>query len=189
MQATINDRASMSATMNGRARMSASPSTGVSGTTDYEVLTNKPSINGHELTGNQIGHDLGLANLSDIPVYNLIKTNLWSYATDNNNNIAWSTGTYYLHDNINNYDMIVIELASYTGDMSQGNPWNGSGFITLYPHILNNAYYSNRVNICTFSSRSTNFEIKDDYISKRIDNEGGTNGIVNVWGVKLGAIV
>lgn len=121
--------------------------------------------------------------------YNLIKTNLWNYKTDNNNNIALSTGTYYLHDNINNYDMIVIELASHIGDMTPGSAWNGSAFITLYPYMLNNAYYPNRVNISTFDTRSSNYEIKDNYITKRIDNESNINGLINVWGVKLGAIV
>lgn len=32
------------------------------GTDDYEVLTNKPQINGHELSGDQSGSDLGLQN-------------------------------------------------------------------------------------------------------------------------------
>ena len=40
---------------------------GSGGTPDYPDLTNKPSINGHTLLGNQTGADLGLANSSDIP--------------------------------------------------------------------------------------------------------------------------
>ena len=40
---------------------------GSGGTSDYTDLTNKPSINGHTLSGNQTGADLGLANSSDIP--------------------------------------------------------------------------------------------------------------------------
>ena len=40
---------------------------GGGGTSDYPDLTNKPSINGHTLLGNQTGADLGLANSSDIP--------------------------------------------------------------------------------------------------------------------------
>ena len=34
--------------------------------TDYNDLDNKPEINGHILVGNQSGHDLGLADLTDI---------------------------------------------------------------------------------------------------------------------------
>jgi hypothetical protein len=40
---------------------------GSGGTSDYTDLTNKPSINGHTLSGNQTGADLGLASNSDIP--------------------------------------------------------------------------------------------------------------------------
>lgn len=40
---------------------------GGGGTSDYADLTNKPQINGHELSGNQTGADLGLASSSDIP--------------------------------------------------------------------------------------------------------------------------
>lgn len=40
---------------------------GGGGTSDYPDLTNKPSINGHTLLGNQTGSDLGLASSSDIP--------------------------------------------------------------------------------------------------------------------------
>lgn len=39
---------------------------GSGGTSDYTELTNKPQINGHELTGNQDGNALGLANESEI---------------------------------------------------------------------------------------------------------------------------
>ena len=35
-----------------------------SGTDDYEDLENKPQINGHEVSGNQTGDDLGLMDQS-----------------------------------------------------------------------------------------------------------------------------
>lgn len=40
---------------------------GSGGTTDYNQLSNRPSINGHTLTGNQTAQQLGLATPSDIP--------------------------------------------------------------------------------------------------------------------------
>ena len=40
---------------------------GVPGTTDYADLSNKPSINGHTLTGDQAAAELGLATPADIP--------------------------------------------------------------------------------------------------------------------------
>lgn len=55
---------------------------GGGGTSDYADLTNKPQINGHTLSGNQTGADLGLANSSDIPTvdqtYNATSSNAQS---------------------------------------------------------------------------------------------------------------
>lgn len=55
---------------------------GSGGTSDYPDLTNKPSINGHTLLGNQTGSDLGLASSSDIPTvdqtYNATSSNAQS---------------------------------------------------------------------------------------------------------------
>ena len=48
---------------------------GTGGTSDYTDLTNKPQINGHELTGNQDGNALGLANQSDLANYVDLTTN------------------------------------------------------------------------------------------------------------------
>lgn len=42
--------------------------TGGGGTTDYNVLENKPSINGNTLSGNKTASDLGLASGSDLEV-------------------------------------------------------------------------------------------------------------------------
>lgn len=37
---------------------------GGSGTSDYDDLTNKPQINGHELMGNQTSADLGISSIA-----------------------------------------------------------------------------------------------------------------------------
>ena len=37
------------------------------GTSDYERLHNKPSINGHELVGNSSLEDIGIPDLSNVP--------------------------------------------------------------------------------------------------------------------------
>lgn len=47
--------------------------TGESGASDYEVLTNKPSINGHELIGNKTAEELGIT--SPEPLYVYCRTN------------------------------------------------------------------------------------------------------------------
>lgn len=42
---------------------------GGGGTDSYNDLSNKPQINGHTLTGNKTGSDLGLASTSDLSAY------------------------------------------------------------------------------------------------------------------------
>ena len=46
-----------------------------SGTSNYNLLSNKPQINAVTLQGNKGGHDLSLANLSDISVDEALTTN------------------------------------------------------------------------------------------------------------------
>ena len=43
--------------------------TGESGASDYEALTNKPSINGHELVGNKTAEELGITSPEPLYVY------------------------------------------------------------------------------------------------------------------------
>lgn len=43
--------------------------TGEGGTSNYEVLTNKPSINGHELIGNKTAEELGITSPEPLYVY------------------------------------------------------------------------------------------------------------------------
>ena len=45
------------------------------GTSNYNLLSNKPQINAVTLQGNKGGHDLSLANLSDISVDEALTTN------------------------------------------------------------------------------------------------------------------
>lgn len=47
---------------------------GGGGVTDYDELTNRPSINTHVITGSKTGHDYDLANLEDILIKELNPT-------------------------------------------------------------------------------------------------------------------
>lgn len=66
--------------LNGDER-SAWPSGGSSGTSNYNNLTNKPSINGNVLTGNKASADLGLASKSHSHSNYLTSSSLTNYAT------------------------------------------------------------------------------------------------------------
>lgn len=65
---------------------------GGGGTTDYSNLTNKPSINDVELSGNKTASDLGLADTNDIPSKLSDLTNDTGFITNTVNNLI----NYYL---------------------------------------------------------------------------------------------
>ena len=168
-----------------RVVMSAQQTAGAGGTSNYEELENLPSINNVELKGNKSGHDLGLANLSDIPiipptpVYRIIKTNLWENTETGNPN------TIELNDSIYNYDFILFDVyrTSY-------NQYHMPAFIysieQLTQIIANNqsmffmGWSSNNEFVC--------YKFTDDENLYK-NEEGGYMKILNIYGIKLGAIV
>lgn len=70
------------------------------GTSDYELLENKPQINGHELIDNQTAHELGLASTQDVSDIEsdiaLLSQKLpKNYSTnEQNTGIKWIDGKY-----------------------------------------------------------------------------------------------
>lgn len=169
----------MQATINDRVRMSASLTTGVGGTTDYEVLINKPSINGHELTGNKTGHELDLANLSDIPSYNIVKQKLFeNNGTSNPNNIV-------LSQSVNDYDFILFDIyrTSY-------NQYHMPAFI--YSKEQLNAIINNNQSLFFMGWASNNefvcYKFTDSNNLYK-NEEGGYMLILAIYGIRLGAIV
>lgn len=90
---------------------------GSGGTSDYPDLTNKPSINGHTLLGNQTGADLGLASSSDIPTvdqtYNATSTHAQSGTA-----VADALTDYYNKEEI---DAQEKNLVSYGGAVTFAN--------------------------------------------------------------------
>lgn len=65
LRGSLTPHATMRGVLGGREQLRGGLGVG-GGTTDYEELENKPAINGVELIGDQSGHDLGLALLTDI---------------------------------------------------------------------------------------------------------------------------
>ncbi len=86
--------------LSSRGQLSGGLTAGAGGTSDYELLENKPQINGRELIDNQTGHDLGLANLTDVSdlasdVALLAQKLPKSYSTEEQNTgIKWIDGKF-----------------------------------------------------------------------------------------------
>lgn len=113
------------------------------------------------------------------------KTLLWDYITDNNGNVPYNPFNFTLHDNINNYDLLLVENASSTDDLS-GSNWKATTQFFVDVNALNNAYEHNYLNYTSFANRSSRYYIKDTTFQKTINNQGNTNGLVRVWGLKFG---
>lgn len=112
-------------------------------------------------------------------------TLLWDYVDDNNGTILYGTYTETLRDDINNYNVIILEFASARTDLTNVN-WDSTVFVTLDVEALNNAWNPNKTNITSFGERSSRFYIHDNVLQKTIDIQGDTNGLVRVYGVKFG---
>lgn len=113
----------------------------------------------------------------------LERTLLWDYVTDNNNVIPYGLYTETLHDDIDNYDFIVAEIVSSSGDLSASG-WEGTNLWTIDVNALNNTEVQNYLNYTSFGERSSRFYIKDTTFQKTTDNQGNTNGLVRVYGLK-----
>lgn len=113
----------------------------------------------------------------------LERTLLWDYVTDNNNVIPYGLYTETLHDDIDNYDFIVAEIVSASGDLSASG-WEGTNLWTIDVNALNNTEVQNYLNYTSFGERSSRFYIKDTTFQKTTDNQGNTNGLVRVYGLK-----
>lgn len=109
---------------------------------------------------------------------------LWDYVTDNNNSVLFGTFNVTLHDDINNYDMLLVESVSYSGDMSSAT-WSSTSQFIVSVDALNNAYNNNYLAYTSFDNRSSRYYIKDTTFQKTIDNIGSTNGLVKVYGLKF----
>lgn len=112
-------------------------------------------------------------------------TLLWDYVDDNSGTIPYGTYTETLRDYIDNYNVIILEFASAMGDLNNVN-WDSTVFVTLDVEALNNAWNPNKTNVTTFGERSSRFYIHDNVLQKTTDNQGDTNGLIRVYGVKFG---
>lgn len=112
-------------------------------------------------------------------------TVLWDYNADNNGTIPYDTFTGTLHDNINNYDAIQLEIVSAESDLSDSN-WDSTTFSKIIPvYVLNNSLKNNYFTFTSFGERSSRWYIKNTTIQKTTRNLSNTNGLVRVYGIKF----
>ena len=110
-------------------------------------------------------------------------TKIWDYVDDNSGSVLFGTFTKTLHDDINNYDKIIMEVMSASGD--SGN-WDATEFYEFSVTAINAAKNPGRVTINTFETRSSSYYIHETTLQKIVDNGSNINGLVRVYGVKSG---
>lgn len=113
------------------------------------------------------------------------ETILWDYINDNSGNFDYnSTTEYTMHDTINNYDYIILETISYSGDPSNSR-WSSSELVYKYlVEGLNNFKNPNHLFLWTFYDRTSHYYINDNKFKRIYNNVSNINAIVKIIGIK-----
>lgn len=110
---------------------------------------------------------------------------LWDYVDDNSGNVLFGTYTVTLRNNIDNYNQIIIENASSSGDLVSSD-WNSTNQIVLDVNAIKNSYNPGYFSHTSFDQRSSRWYIGGTTLQKTKDNQSNTNGLVKVYGIKFG---
>lgn len=108
-------------------------------------------------------------------------TNLWNYVTDNTSQIVYDGTLITLSDSILNYDELVVEVVSDSGDL--GNEWRSSAELRINVHTLINGIEPYNYVFCTYDTRSSKIVFTNNTVQKT-SGFGSINGIINVYGIK-----
>ena len=126
--------------------------------------------------------------ISIIPAYQ--ETVLWDYITDNNGNLKdGPTYDLVLHDNVENYQEIILEVMAYTPDI--GGSWDADNFIKIPVGPLMNGITPGKTNVMTgygiWKDRATVYTLSTNHVQKVYSNYGYNNSMnaVRVIGVKM----
>lgn len=112
-------------------------------------------------------------------------TELWNYSVENAGTIKYgTTQDYTLRDNINNYDFILIENMSTSSD-DTNTSWQATNHFIFSVEELNSNKYNNYINFTSYDTRSSRFYIKDTTYKCTTANQGSTNGLVRLVGLKI----
>lgn len=143
---------------------------GAGGTSDYEMLENKPQINGYELIDNQTAHELGLASMQDVSDIDsdiaLLSQKLpKNYSTDEQNTgVKWLDGK-YIYQKTYDLSNLIIPDNTWTNNLletSNINILDCKGYFKLegqealfpYSYYRNgNEFFTWNINVSTINVR------------------------------------
>lgn len=156
---------------------------GGTGTTDYNQLTNRPSINGTTLSGNQTSSQLGLYGTNNTPPYPVTSVN------GQTGNVVIPTGGNV--DSVNGKTGVVVLNAADVGALPNTTviPDKTSQLDNDSGYITNSALtdYAKKTEIPTKTSELTNDSgfITEDDLTKATDEQLGTIKTNTAKGIKL----
>ena len=112
------------------------------------------------------------------------ETVLYDYREDNGGVICYDTTPQTLRDDIENYDLLFLEFASVSGDLTNAS-WSATCETVLNVDLLTNGYNPNYINYTSFGDRSSRCYIKGREFTTTTRNHGSTNGLVRMVGIKF----
>ena len=112
------------------------------------------------------------------------ETVLYDYREDNGGVICYDTTTQTLRDDVENYDLLCLEFASSAGDLTSAE-WNSTNEIMVNVNLLSNGYNPNYILYTSYDTRSSRHYIKGKEFKTTTRNQGNTNGLVRMLGIKF----
>ena len=128
--------------------------------------------------GRYYGNSMGLVNVWGIREQ-CTNTLLWDYQSDYSGSIPYGAVTLTLRDDIENYDKIVVEIASANDFGSVGTM-----MFTMMVKAIKNGYRPYYFNHTSYSDRASVYHAQGTTFEKVANNIANTNGIIKIWGVK-----
>ena len=114
--------------------------------------------------------------------YNI--TTLWDYTSDNSGSILYGLNTATLHDSIDNYNYLILEVVSTSSDETDVT-WKGSCQFVINVAALQNAFNSDYIICESVANRSCKYHITGTTLQKTAEAAANTNGLVRVYGIKI----
>ena len=112
------------------------------------------------------------------------ETLLWDYIEDNGGVIPYS-GQLTLRNSIFLYDLLVVEVVSASGDLSDPNWHQTCIFNVPIKNVISSYDRSpNTFLISTYYDREHRIKITGNTYQIISSTSGNTNGIIKIWGAK-----
>lgn len=156
---------------------------GSGGGTDVEANpTGTPTA---ELNSIRIGQDIYKIAGGESSGSGFEQTVLWDYETDNEGSVLFGLATATLHDAVENYDALLIDVVSVSSDMTDAT-WKSTFQFHIDVKALSESFNPNYILCESAANRTSRYYIQGTTLQKTSQATDNTNGLVRVYGLKFG---